>query len=698
MQKKAQKNTSKMKKNWLISEPPDDLSCEIFKRYSIDRIIGTILYTRGIQDKDDIIGFLYPELNNLHSPFLMKGVNEAVARIRLALNRNERIAIFADSDLDGITSLTILYDLLSKCGSTPLIRYPKNKEGYGLTCDIISEFIESEVSLLITVDSGIRDIEEIKYARSNGIETIITDHHEPDINYPAAIIIDPKMPDCSYPFKHLAGVGVALKVAHALLFSYTASYGKEFILIHASENRVSFYVIVNGIITDSTTEDINSCSSFVLQRFSRESLIICTESSHGIINEILLKNNLSINCTTILNLSNSITGSSYTTEQEMFNNLPGKFQIQRTFYNYDQLFIKLFLELQMRSSKKSLERMQIYIALAAVGTIADIMPLTGENRNIIKYGLEVLKNKKGHTGIQILLNNPEPTTKNIIWDIAPLLNTPGRFGETGLTVDFFLNTDNERLSLIINEIEKLNKERKKIVTSITEQIKARIVSEPDSLNDKLYYHSGSNIMSGLAGLIASRIADELKKPVIITVEEGDSEIVKGSGRSYNEFNFFRFVEPFSDMFERIGGHAQAFGFTARKDRMPEIISTINHAIDDKYQHDENIKIDALIDITDINSTLIGKLSVLEPFGKNNDEPVFAAKSIKIESFSHFGSTGKHGKYSLENGLPVIGWNMAEKMKYYMEKNVPVDIIFNLENNIFQNRKYPRLKLIDIDFS
>jgi single-stranded-DNA-specific exonuclease len=152
------------------------------------------------------------------------------------------------------------------------------------------------------------------------------------------------------------------------------------------------------------------------------------------------------------------------------------------------------------------------------------------------------------------------------------------------------------------------------------------------------------------------------------------------------------------MFERIGGHAQAFGFTARKDRMPEIINTINHAIDDKYQHDENIKIDALIDITDINSTLIGKLSVLEPFGKNNDEPVFAAKSIKIESFSHFGSTGKHGKYSLENGLPVIGWNMAEKMKYYMEKNVPVDIIFNLENNIFQNRKYPRLKLIDIDFS
>lgn len=687
-----------MKNNWLTNDSPDDLTLELFERYGINKIIGSILYSRGIKEKNELLSFLYPELNNLHSPFLMRGMSDAVFRIREALDKKERIAVFADSDLDGITSLTILYDLLLKCGSIPMIRYPRNKEGYGLTCDIIDEFASSDISLLITVDSGIRDIQEIKYAASRGIETIITDHHEPDTNYPEAVIINPKMPDCNYPYKDLAGVGVALKLAHALLFSYTAAYEKKFILINTREDQIIFHSIINGIITETVQKDNNNFSSFILSNLSDGSHIVCTESAQKKINEIILNNNPNVRINTILTLSNTITGMNHKTQREMFNDLFKKYKIQSSLYDEEQLFIKLFLELQMRSSRKLLERMQIYIALAAVGTIADIMPLNGENRNIIKHGLEVLKNKKGHTGIQTLLNTPEPTAKNITWNIAPLLNTPGRFGETSLTVDFFLNTDEEKTSLIINEIEKLNKERKKIVTSITEQIKAEIESGLNLFNDKLYYYFGNEIMSGLAGLIASRIADELKKPVIIAVEESDADMVKGSGRSYNDFNFFRFVEPLSSMFERIGGHAQAFGFTARKERMPEIINAINSAIDDKYEHSESLKIDAIIDINEINSSLIDKLSLLEPFGKNNEEPVFAAKNITIESFSQFGSNGNHGKYILKNGLHVIGWNMTDKMQDYMENDVPVDIIFNLENNIYLNRKFPRLKLIDIDFS
>ena len=654
-----------MKKTWHISTPPDDLTHKLFESCGIDKITGSILYSRGIRKKEELISFLYPELNNFHSPFLMRGISEAVSRIRDAINNKEKIAIFADSDLDGITSLTILYDLLSKCGSTPIIRYPKNKEGYGLTCDIIDEFASTGISILITVDSGIRDIKEIKHAASRGIETIITDHHEPDTEYPEAIIINPKMPDCNYPYKNLAGVGVALKLAYALLFSYTAAYCKKFILIHSSQNQVSFHSIMNGIIIETINTDYNDCASFITNRLSNEKNIICTDSASEIINKISLKNNLTIRLYTILNLANTITGMNFKTEQEMVNDLLKKYKILNTLYNEEQLFIKLFLELQMRSSKKLIEPMQLYVALAAVGTIADIMPLNGENRNIIRYGLEVFKNKKGHAGIQSLLKVPEPTAKNITWDIAPLLNTPGRFGETGLTVDFFLNTDNEKISSIINDIENLNKERKKIVQTITEQIKSKIESEPDSCKSKIYYYFGAEIISGLAGLIASRIADELKKPVIIAVEETDSYMVKGSGRSYNDFNFFRFVEPLSEMFERIGGHAQAFGFTARKDKMPAIINAINNAIDDKYEHDENLKIDTIIDIDEINSTLIDKLSILEPFGKNNEEPVFAAKKIKIETFSQFGNNSNHGKYVLSNGLHVIGWNMNDKMQFHV---------------------------------
>lgn len=326
------------------------------------------------------------------------------------------------------------------------------------------------------------------------------------------------------------------------------------------------------------------------------------------------------------------------------------------------------------------------------------MPLYGENRNIIKYGLDVLKYGKGHKGIQALISNPEPTAKNITWDVAPLLNTPGRLGETGLTVDFFLNEDAENISGLIREIEKLNRERKKLVSSVTGEIKNKIADEPDSAKRNIYFYMRSDIPGGLAGLIASRIADELKKPVIIAVDEPDSDTVKGSGRSYNDFNFFRFVEPLSDMFERIGGHAQAFGFTAKKDKMDEIINSINDAIDDSYECDEYIRIDTLIDVNEITSSLIDKMSLLEPFGKNNEEPVFATTGVSIDSFSQFGTNENHGRYVLKNGLHVIGWNMTEKMKFYIKKDTKVDIVFNLENNVFMNKKFPRLKLIDIDFS
>ena len=162
-----------MKKTWQISQPITAEILELYHACGIDKYIASILYTRGISSREEIIQFIYPELNNFHSPFLMNGISEAVTRIRKAIDEKERIAIFADSDLDGITSLTIIYDLLLKFGIIPYIRYPEKNEGYGLTCDIIDEFASEGITLVITVDSGIRDIDEISYGRKAGIDFII---------------------------------------------------------------------------------------------------------------------------------------------------------------------------------------------------------------------------------------------------------------------------------------------------------------------------------------------------------------------------------------------------------------------------------------------------------------------------------------------------------------------------------------------
>ncbi len=688
-----------MKDNWILPDAASEESLRLYESCGIDRISGSILYSRGLRNRDEVMEFIYPELNNLHSPYLMRGIPEAVNRIREAIAGNEKIAIFADSDLDGITSLTIIHDLLTKCGVTPLIRYPKNKEGYGLTCDIITEFISGGVQLLITVDSGIRDLEEISYASANGIDTIITDHHEPDKVYPKAIIVNPKMPECNYPFKDLAGVGVAFKLAQAVIFSFTSSYNKRFILINADNNSIIFHYIINGITVLTESANKTLLNDYIENKLTPADHYICTDSSIKIITAALDETKLRLKGNTLAGLACMLTGISFKDQQEMLEVLLDRFNIQSLQLTQDEILIKVFLELQMRSSKKFIDTMMGYITLATVGTIADIMPLHGENRSIIKYGLEVFKNGKGHCGIQGLIrNSAQPTAKDITWDIAPLLNAPGRLGETGLTVDFFLNKDISKILEITREIEKINRERKKLVSTITEQIRQSIEAGENPDNMKLFFYMSNEIISGLAGLIASRVADDLKKPVIIAVIEPDSDTVKGSGRSYNDFNFFRFVEPFSDMFERIGGHAQAFGFTAKKENILNIIKVINDSIDVDVFQNNSIMIDALIDVSDISASVIDKISLLEPFGKSNEEPLFAANFLKIDSFLRFGKNGMHGKYILKNGLHVIGWNMSETMEHYFNENAPVDMIFNLENNIFMNRKYPRLRLIDIVLS
>ena len=204
-----------MKAAWQVADYDEAEVQALCTACGIDRIPASILYGRGIRTPESMQAFLSPCLSDLHSPFLLDGMHEAVTRIREAVRSGEKIAIFSDSDIDGITSLAIIYDLLVKLKSGAYIRYPGDREGYGLTCGIIDEFKSGGITLVITVDCGIRDFSEIEYAGRCGIDFIVTDHHEPDLALPSAIIINPKLENSSYPFKDLAGVGVAFKLAHA---------------------------------------------------------------------------------------------------------------------------------------------------------------------------------------------------------------------------------------------------------------------------------------------------------------------------------------------------------------------------------------------------------------------------------------------------------------------------------------------------
>ena len=208
----------------------------------------------------------------------------------------------------------------------------------------------------------------------------------------------------------------------------------------------------------------------------------------------------------------------------------------------------------------------------------------------------------------------------------------------------------------------------------------------------------NEIIDGLAGLIANRIADDLNKPAIIATGSDKNGIIKGSARSSGNFDFFKFIAPVSHLFERVGGHAQAFGFTAELVNIKEIVETINNSIADYYIPEKAIPIDLLIEITDINSSFIKSLSLLEPYGKCNEEPILAVKRVTIDGFSSFGNLGNHGKFILNRTLQAIGWNMFDKMNSFYNAKKDVDLIFKLENNEYAGKIYPRMIIVDIDFS
>ncbi len=684
-----------MKSSWIIPEIDNIIVSDIALSTGIERAVIAILYSRGYRSQEDVYKFLYPELADLHSPFLMKGIYEALTLIRKHLELKSKIAIFADSDLDGITSLTIIYDLLVKLGNTPDIRYPRDKEGYGLTCDIIQEFIDQGVDLLITVDSGIRDFEEINMASEKGIDVIITDHHEPDVVVPDAVIVNPKQKDCPYPFKELAGVGVTFKLAHALLYSYISGFDSRFVITLKHEEGYEFSFLINGCITHCDAVRNSNLTEYISEKINDKDFFILFDEAPEFIK--MIKSFYSdIKVKYISDLSNGKDNSGSRDLLSLIDLMVKEYGINPALYKSRMdLACKVFLETQLRSSTKIFSLLKEYLVLVSIGTIADIMPVHNENRQMIKYGISLLNRGEGHYGINSLLKNEQVNTKSISWGVAPLLNTPGRFGETDLTVKFFLEDDKEAISEITTEIQRLNRKRKNLVSEIICSAKKNIEEHGSELYGNLYLYHNDEIIDGLAGLVANRIADDLKKPVIVATALDDNGLIKGSGRSYGGFNFFKYVEPFSGLFEKLGGHAQAFGFIIKKENLHETIIKISELIGDKIELDSNIKIDCVIDIDEINNSLLDKLELIEPYGKENEEPLFYSSDVEIKAFSSCGSDNRHGRYTLKNGITAIGWNMASEMGNIYKNKQNIDMIYKIEKNTYMNRTNPQIIIVDI---
>lgn len=666
-----------MKGNWIVKPFDAGNAGSISRRFSIPPDAAALIAARGFTDERTIFEFINTTIPRYNNPFLMNDMDRAVLRMRRALDANEKIALFSDSDIDGLTSLTLLSRLLIKLKSNFTSAYPENNDAYGVSVKCIDRFAAEGVRLLITLDCGVRDTEEIAYAVSKGIDVIVCDHHEAGEILPDAVIVNPKKSNCPYPFKGLAGASVAFKLCQALLYSYIPAFNKNKIFVMRVDGNYLYSNSVNGVVIErgerTSLDDIKAITDdpiFMHHDLTKDDLAVL-EKRFG-------------KGYDPLDIADSTV---------FFKRYGGVNKFLDALYEetkYEKI-ISLLSNYAIFFSDKINAFVDENIPFAALGTIADVMPILGENRSIVKYGLLSFE-ESSIPSIKKLreICRGGIDAKAVAWEISPLLNAPGRYGKTSVTADF-LAAEGGRVAELYEAIKEINAQRRNGVSEIMKTIKSGYTVSED---ERVLFVEGYDIHEGLTGLIASRVSDQYNKPVIV-FSKTDEGIIKGSGRTSVDIDFLSFVEPHSSILVKFGGHAGAFGFSILPENVDRFKTLVKHSFESTTSSLKKYSIDAELKLGAINYTLMNALSLLEPFGAQNEEPLFLLRNIPTGNFKRFGSTENHGKFIVPGSdLDIIGWNMAAEMEEFSRTGT-ADIVFRIEKNQYNGRESLRLVIVDI---
>jgi len=542
----------------------------------IEPAVARLLCQRGISDPGLAERFLNPSIDHLHDPWLLADMRAAVDRILAAIARRERIAIHGDYDVDGITSTVILRRALELLGADVVHFIPERlKDGYGLQPAAIERLHADGVALVVSVDCGIRGAEAARRARELGIDLIITDHHEPDAELPAALaVINPKRHDCSYPDKDLAGVGVALKLVQSLC--------------RAAE---------------------------------RESW------------------------------------------------LPG------------------------------------FIKVAAIGTLADVVPLVGENRVIAKIGLDMLSRGPHKIGLRSLLDISGLTGKtidsyHISFLLAPRVNAAGRMSTPDIATRLLLAADEamaDEARRLAMQLDGENLRRQEEEAEILAAARKIVQTDPDIGARSVLVVAGEGWHRGVIGIVASKLVDTFHRPaIVLSVEDG---IAHGSCRSIAKFDMLGALERCAHLFIRFGGHKQAAGLALEADRIKELRLAVNAVADEILGPEDlmpRLRIDADLTFRGITGGVAAGIAALAPFGAGNPRPMFAARRVEIIDGPRV-LKDRHLKMALKQDgriFRAVAWRAAERADFLTEHKAAIDVAFSLEQNQYNGETYLDLSIAD----
>ena len=548
---------------WQLPQEVDvpELFIELLKKNKIPSSLGTLFWNRNIRTPEQLNAFLNPTLEQLHDPFLFFEMDKAVERIQTAIVNNERILVYGDYDADGITSTTIMKEALELLGAEVEYYLPNRfKDGYGPNQAVYEAKIVEGIQLIVTVDNGVSGHEAIAFAREQGVDVIVTDHHEIPSELPNAYaVIHPRHPKGSYPFGELAGVGVAFKVACALL-----------------------------------------------------------------------------------------------------EEVPMEF-----------------------------------LDLVAIGTIADMVSLTDENRVLVSFGLQVLKQTE-RVGLEKLIE-----VSNVAFDtldetsvgfsISPRLNAIGRLEDPNPAVELMTMFDEEAAEELAQKLDRINTRRKDLVEVITDEAMAMI--QP---TDPIHLIVGQNWHEGVLGIVAGRILRSTGKPTIVLTKKDDGT-AKGSGRSVESVDLYEMLDGFRDSMLAFGGHHAAVGLTIPSENVETMREQlIGYMQEHQLQGGITLTIDACLPLDQVTIDFIESLKALSPFGMDNPLPNFLFDSVAVSTTRTIGAENNHLKFTLvdnESGrLDGIGFGFgAEAIEFQSDD---IQVVGQLSINEWNGKRMPQLMLED----
>ena len=562
-----------MKYEWELKEFDKEKAESLALECKLEPLLAQLLLIRQIDTPEKVRKFFKGTAADLRDPFEMTGMQDAVVRIKEAVDEKQGILIYGDYDVDGITAIVILKRFLEDVGARVSYTLPNRfQDGYGLKISKIKKVMEeSPFKLLVTVDCGIKAVEEIRDLRKMGVDVIVTDHHEPDDELPKDVhaILNPKVKGSGFEDEPLAGVGVVFKLVQALARHFEVPAPLDFIL-----------------------------------------------------------------------------------------------------------------------------------KIVSIGTVADLVPLLGENRIMVKEGLKAIK-KTNTTGLEAMIeccniDKDSMASVDISYKIAPRINALGRLGDATNAIEMFISNTEDEAREYATYMNRKNSERQRLEKTLEAMVQHQVEAE-DVAYRRFLLLSGEDWHKGVIGIVASKVQKKYYRPVgIVSIEDG---MAFGSIRSIEGINIIDALDQFKDILESYGGHQQAAGISLKRENLASLREGLDQYLRDNFDDSlfmPRVHIDCEIPFELIDEEFYKRLKQIEPFGIGNPQPVFLTRDVIIETEPEL-INNRHVKFEVSDGLnrfEVIGYNKAYTLDV-IQKFDSADIVFSLEKVRWNRRTYFQLNLVDL---